>query len=60
MGASPDLRLRLETAVKQQQANAGPAVKAASRSNKQAAAAVAPHKPTIQLKMDFSNFGKSS
>ena len=54
MTAAPDLRSRLEAAVKAQQANQ-PASKVKSMS---ASKAVTPavQKPTITLKTDFSNF----
>lgn len=52
MQASPDMRTRLEVAVKTQQLNARPIdqrIVIAQKSSQE-------HKPTIKLKTDFSNF----
>ena len=53
MQARPELRTRLEAAVKVQRSHV-----AAKRSAEAAAADSQSHKPSIQLKMDFSNFKK--
>ena len=55
MQASPDLRLRLEAAVKAQQQLAQD-TKASALAQSQKANASQPAKPSIKLKTDFSNF----
>ena len=53
MQARPELRARLEAAVKAQRGQA-----MAKRDSERAVADSQAHKPSIQLKMDFSNFKK--
>lgn len=64
MHTCPELKQRLEAAVKVQQAAAAAAAATAQQRHLSAAAASAikqtPAKPSIQLKMDFSNFGSGT
>ena len=55
MAAAPDMRTRLEAAVKAQQALSGPAAMKHAIAMAKANGAK-PAKPTIKLKTDFSNF----
>lgn len=57
MGQSPELRIKLEAAIKRNQMNAIQAKNKSEAANAAArASATQQQKPTIQLKTDFSNF----
>lgn len=59
MGQSPELRARLESAIKRNQASSQ--MQAKNKSEAAARASVKEQqKPTIQLKTDFSNFGTTT
>ena len=61
MQAHGDLRAKLETAIKAQRGQQAAVAEARARREQQVeAAAQAQNKPSITLKMDFSNFNKKS
>lgn len=58
MSLHPELRNRLETAVRNNQQMTSSMQKAKNDASNAAKASLQPAKPTIELKMDFSNFNK--
>lgn len=58
MAQHPELRAKLEGAVRNNQQMTSSMQKAKNDATNAAKANLQPAKPTIQLKTDFSNFGK--
>lgn len=56
MSQSPELRTKLETAIRNNQQTSNQKLKNDMQNNAKATIVAAQQKPTIQLKTDFSNF----